>query len=100
MTFEQEERGGYRIITLFLDIICECSLSDGAVEGRLRAVVAVDVGVQGIEPLLIFAQLYGCGGGGGLAADAELRDQGLDAGHALVDLRMRLHDSHRCLAEL
>ena len=56
-------------------------------EGRLRAVVAVDVGVQGIEPLLIFAQLYGCGGGGGLAADAELRDQGLDAGHALVDLQ-------------
>ena len=62
-------------------------------EGRLRAVVAVDVGVQGIEPLLIFAQLYGCGGGGGLAADAELRYQGLDAGHALVDLRMRFQDS-------
>ena len=79
-----------------MDVVCECSLSDCAVESRLRAVVAVDVGVQWIEPLLVLTQLYGRGGCW-LAADAELRDQGLDAGHALVDLRMRFQDSHRSL---
>ena len=51
--------------------------------GRLRPVVAVDVGVQGVQPDFVLAQLFGRNRR--LPSDAELRDQGLDAGHALVD---------------
>ena len=53
-------------------------------EGRLRPVVAVDVGVQGVQPDFVLAQLFSRNRR--LPADAELRDQGLDTGHALVDL--------------